>query len=302
MGSTLTGQQRNDQRDEEIDLSVLRNPRLLLTLAISADLIAVIMTVTDGIGIQGGSKVAAVFGLVAFLLGAGYLWLVRVRSALGKRIAWLAVVVGLVAAALGILPSLGSPEKSSNSAGPTTPTSSAAGTSTSSDSSPPDPPISNSPYEETMTTTTTVPSRPQVEVELGSLSPVAADFGYDATTVRMLGITYTQGVQYRATSSEERTVEYDLGGRFSGVAGLAGLDDETPNSNAVAHFKFIDERGAVLYKAEGKLGQPAKLDGLKLSGVLRLKIVYMVTDTRPHYYIERLNVTLAGVVLRPVAS
>lgn len=118
----------------------------------------------------------------------------------------------------------------------------------------------------------------------------------------MLGITYTQGVQYRATSSEERAVEYDLGGRFSSVTGLAGLDDETPNSNAVAHFKFIDERGAVLYRAQGRLGQPAKLDDLKLSGVLRLKIVYMVTDTRPHYYIERLNVTLAGVVLRPVAS
>ncbi|MEV6241026.1 NPCBM/NEW2 domain-containing protein [Lentzea sp. NPDC051838] len=277
----------NGSPDEELPAEGNSHAR---RLGVAADGLGFVLVIVSAFSLEGVQGAVVTFGSLTVVLSAGFLLLARVRSRSQKRAAWVAILVGLVVAGLALIVPDGKGEQKRTPAAPTT--------GLPSHTSPPSATSTTPVTAMTTSSTRTSSSNPPPSgIDLGDLAPVAADFGYDKESVSLNGSSYVRAIQFPATSSEERTVEYNLGGKFRTLSGLAGLDDATPNSNATAYFRFLDDSGGVIAKADGSIARPAQL-AIKVEGVVRLRIAYMVIDRRQNYYIEKLQVTLAGMELK----
>ncbi|RFU60779.1 NPCBM/NEW2 domain-containing protein [Peribacillus glennii] len=96
---------------------------------------------------------------------------------------------------------------------------------------------------------------------------------------------YNKGLQYYSRGDEK--FSFNLGGKYTKIQGLLGLDDSDNNSSL--KVKFTDEKGNVIYEGELTEGQLGLELELAVSGV---KTLHLETYSNYEVLVDFANVTI----------
>jgi serine/threonine-protein kinase len=120
---------------------------------------------------------------------------------------------------------------------------------------------------------------------LADLTPTSGEIrsSTNAADLRLSGHPqlHAVGADGNGCSGETGTAEYDLGQHYTTLAGLVGLDDNSPGAKAQATLEvYGDQRKLKSYTV--KLGSSRQLD-VNVTGVLRLSLRWTFTGFNATY-------------------
>ena len=136
-------------------------------------------------------------------------------------------------------------------------------------------------------------------IRLSQLVPVPGSGDASSEEAQILGVSYPASVGITCGENTVKTIEYNLGGKYSTLSGYIGPGDNTAvtRNPVTVQLDIEDTDSNVLLKTTSQIGHPFRVEKLNVKGIVRLRFICNATDNDPNYGIYSFYTYLADMKL-----